>query len=163
MTASISGSLTINASVSKSVTTNDPTATPPSLTLSIGNLSNSWNSTSTPNGLDAWSGLVTMTSGTATIDLTSLTQAGLAGTISMSGFKMRYIQVQPSTGNAAPISVAVGASNGYPSFGTIAVLNPGDMAARTTVLAIAVDGTHKTIDITGTGADSMEILVVFGS
>jgi len=163
VTTTIKASLLITLTCNKSQSLGDPTAGLVTVPQNLGNVAQTWDASTNPNGLDSWSGLVAMTAGTATIDLTALAQAGLSTTVNATGLKLRAIEVQASPGNAAPIEVQPGASNGYPSVGTISALGPGDIAVKTTSSAVAVDSTDKTITITGTGTDSCELLLVFGS
>lgn len=163
MATSINASLSISFSVQKSVSNSDPTASSPSLQLNLKAPSVTWNASTTPNGLDAWSGHVVLTSGAATIDLTNLTQSGLSTVINATGNKLRAIMVMPDSTNVNPISVATGASNGYPSIGTVSVLNAGDVLVRRTTQSVAVSSSLKTLDFAGTGAQGCEVLLVFGS
>ena len=163
MTTTVGASLTMQMSAQKTITTGDLTLPSLSFALGLGQQQLSWSSNSTPNGLDAWSALVAMTAGTVTIDLTSLTQAGVAGTLNQTGNKLRAVHIIAPSTNSAVIQVASGASNGYTSIGTVSQLKPGDACIKVTSNSIAVDGTHKTIDVTGTGTDAVELLMVFGS
>lgn len=155
----------------KSVVTADPTASQPGISMNLdpsqsGLFSKSLNANSaaTPPGdvTEAWSGNKVMTAGAATIDLTSLTQVGLSSAVSLSGLKIRAIQILAPAANAAAITVAPGASNGYTQIGTVGPIKPGGSALLILPGTSAVDGTHKNLDISGTGTDSVSIQVVAG-
>lgn len=105
----------------------------------------------------AWHGVVTLTAGAATLDLTSLADAILT-TISMSGLKMLGIIAYPDAANTHTISVAAGASNGYTGWGSI--VDRGALGPL--YYTSAVDGTHKNLDFAGTGTEKMNVVVLFG-
>lgn len=163
MTANIQAQMSVQLNATKQLVTSDPTATSPSLLMNLGAFSATWNNGSSPNALDAWSGHVALSSGAATIDLTNLTQLGLSTVVNATGNKIRAIMVQADSANANPISIGTGGTNGYSSIGVLSVLNANDIAIRTAVAAIAVDSTHKTLDLAGTGTQGCEVLIVFGS
>lgn len=163
VTTSINASMTISMQSNKSQNLGDPTAGVVSQQQNLGTISSSWAPNSTPNGKDSWSGSVVMSSGTATIDLTSLTQLGLSTAVDMTGLKLRAIKFLAPVGNAATVEIQPGASNGYSSVGIVSAIAPGDGGARTALAATAVSPTNKTITVTGTGADSVELLMIFGS
>lgn len=106
--------------------------------------------------------LATLSSGAATIDLTDV--AGTTGDQSMSGKSLRTIYLQATSDNAGVISVQAGATNGYPLFGSSGkiTLSPGDSMGLRISTTNDVDGTHKTIDLAGTGDDSLVIVMTFG-
>jgi hypothetical protein len=160
VTTSIQANLTVNMQSNRTQALGDPTATAISQQQSLGNVSNAWNANTTPNGLDSWSGNVSV--GT-TIDLTNLSQSGLATALNETGNKLRAIQITAPTGNAGAVQVAPGGSNGYSSLGTISALSPGDMAVKTTTQATAVSSSNKTVTVSGSGSDSVNILMIFGN
>jgi hypothetical protein len=108
-----------------------------------------------------------MSAGTATIDLTSLPQSGglAAGTITAATYKLQALLIKNKAANTGTITVTKGASNGYQLAGATFTmpLKPGQwMLFFGNDLADDVDGTHKTIDISGTGAEILQIVAVFG-
>jgi hypothetical protein len=107
---------------------------------------------------------VTLSSGTATIDLTALT--GLANSsVTGSGLKVQAVIFKNKATNANVISIADGASNGYQLFGNgwLIELPPGGF-----VLGYLKDqspdvgGSAKTIDVVGTGAQVLQVQFVMG-
>ena len=163
MTTTIQASLVINGSCIKSQNVGDPTASVLSQQMNLGIFSQSWAAGTPINGVDAWSGLVTMSGGTASIDLTALTQLGSSTTFNMTGYKLRFIQWFAPAANGANVKIAPGASNGYAPVGVIDTIAPGDPGVKPTLSATAVDSTHKILTITGTGTDAIELLLVFGN
>lgn len=111
-----------------------------------------------------WHGLVALVSGTKTLDLTSLTDAVL-GTVDMTGLKLRFLHAVATSGNTAAISIAPGASNGLTGWVGSAgmLLQPGDSRGPDLFTGgIAIDATHKDIDLAGTGTESVTLIMGFG-
>lgn len=107
-----------------------------------------------------------LTAGAATIDLTACPGGPAGTTVNASGLKLIAYKFRGLKGNAAAIAIAVGGSNGYQIDGGAyhRTLAPGASDEGYNVAAsAAIDGTHKTIDLTGTGTDVLEIEMVFGS
>jgi len=105
----------------------------------------------------AWHGVVTLTAGAATLNLTALTDA-LLTTVDMTGLKLYGIIAYPDAANTHTISVAAGASNGYAGWGSI--VDRGAMGPL--YYTVAVDGTHKNLDFAGNGTEKMEVVLLFG-
>ena len=104
-----------------------------------------------------------MTAGAATLDLRAC--EGTQGAVDLNGLKPRVIIIEAKAGNANPITIAKGASNGYTGFGAAfsITLQPGqkvmidDNGAGT-----AVSGTVKTLDVSGTGTQGLNYMIVGG-
>jgi hypothetical protein len=140
----------------------DPTITTLKPSIDVGQ---SWDfdGTTGPAVTLWWHGLVTLTAGVATIDLTALVDALTGNTISMTGLKLKCLHLQATTGNANAITFAPGASNGYTGWGLGEVLNGGDQRGPSICTGgIAVDATHKVIDVSGTGSQSVRVVMLFG-
>lgn len=167
VTVSASGNIALSAQASKSVSSADPTVGPTNLQMNLPNTANLLlNSSSSISVNDVWSGLVTLVAGTATIDLTNLTQSGLTGAVDMTGKKLKVLAANASGGasaNTNPIQIAPGGANGYTSVGTNSALNANDPLIRVYNAPIAVDSSHKNITITGTGTDSVSLILYFGA
>jgi hypothetical protein len=163
MTLSINASLTIASTLSIFDNQNDPAANPITVAANPPYINQTWNAALSPNGTAGWCAQVVMTSGAATIDLTSLTQLGLSTPIDATGLKSLFFVFQAPTSNTNPVSVAPGGSNGYASVGEVGPLSPGDIDAKTTGSATAISSTSKTISVTGTGSNAINIFVAFGS
>lgn len=125
--------------------------------------------TSTPPVTKLGFGVITLTAGAATVDMTSL--VGLNGVaISLSGLKPIAIKFQNPSTNANNMTIAKGASNGYTGFGSSfsITIPPGGSVVVYMNTAIAnpftaVSGSVKTLDITGTGAQVLNYEVLGGT
>lgn len=106
---------------------------------------------------------VTMSSGTATIDLTSLTGA-FGATVTGSGLKVQAVKFKNKATNANAIRVKAGASNGYTFGGTFDVTLPvgGEVTVYLAEGAADVSGSVKTIDVSGTGEQVLQVVLVMG-
>lgn len=111
---------------------------------------------------------LTLTAGAVTLDLTAITGPD-AGTISYSGKKIRAIKFRAKSTSAGAFTIAKGASNGYTGFGSaFSVTLPANAAGGAWFMfydaggGTAVSGTVKTLDITGTGTQVIEVAVVAG-
>ena len=120
--------------------------------------------TTGPAATKAWHSQVALSAGVLMLDLTALADAILT-TVDMTGLKLKMLHlVAPST-NANVITVAPGAVNGYTGWVGSAglILNPGDNVLLGPMNAgIAVDGTHKNLDLAGTGSQVLNIVALFG-
>lgn len=107
----------------------------------------------------------TMSGGAATIDLTSQPGINTAETIDMTGLKVQLAKFRNLATNANNITVAKGASNGHTLLGASweFTLAPGQSVTIYGNEAVAdVAAGVKTIDITGTGSQVLEIQMVAG-
>lgn len=105
-----------------------------------------------------------MTAGAATIDLTALT--GLNGaSVTFTGLKVQSVKFRNKATNANDITITEGASNGYELLGNgfTLILKPGQEAQfYLNDAAPDVGGSAKTIDISGTGTQVLEVAMVAG-
>ena len=111
---------------------------------------------------------VTLTAGTATLDLTNL-PGGETGTVDLTGLKVQVLKVKAvdAAGADTPhaVTAAEGASNGYTGGGGgwQAPAPPGGEAVFYWAGgASAVGPTNKTIDFTGTGGEKFLVCVIAG-
>lgn len=110
-----------------------------------------------------WGGIVTLSAGALTVDLTSLSRSPYP-TVTLSSLKPYSVYLYAPTTNTNSVSVTVGASNGYADLGTIKVF-PGQE-----VLLIlggtqpsAVDSSHKNLDLSSSmGAAQLVMLITAG-
>lgn len=122
------------------------------------------NASSTPDAETHCAMSVPMTVGAVTIDFTALTKRGGA-TLSASGKNVRAVVLANPATNANDITIVEGASNGLALLGAAfsVTLKPGHkIAAYLDDDGPLVGGTDKTIDVTGTGSQPIELLAVFG-
>lgn len=109
-------------------------------------------------------------SGTTTIDLTAVPAARdpTNVTVDMTDKKLIGLQIEAAAANSGNVTVAPGSSNPYPLFGSgnSIIVVPGELITKTIKGAAsghpAVSGTVKTIDVTGTSSDVVEIGLFFG-
>jgi len=108
---------------------------------------------------------VALAAGAATVDLTSLTTVS-GRNFSLSGLKVRQMKLTNPSANANAITIAKGAANGYTGFDAAfkITLQPGqswlfDDAGN----GVLVDATHKTLDLTGTGTQALQIAITGGA
>lgn len=120
-------------------------------------------SATTPDVTKAAYQTVTLSGGAATIDLTSLLLN--ASAVTLDGTQPRGVHLK-NTG-AASMTIAKGASNGYTGFGASFSVtlppNAGFLMEWGTDNATAVSSTVKTLDITGTGTDTLQVSVAAGT
>ncbi len=109
---------------------------------------------------------VTLSSGTATLDLTAIPRVG-GGTFDATGLRIQAIRFEASAGNANTIAISNGASNPYRLNATTTAwsdtLVAGQVAQHELKNAGDVVGSsHKTIDFAGTGAQTMLVHLLVG-
>jgi hypothetical protein len=108
---------------------------------------------------------VTLTAGAATIDLTAI-PTNRGGTIDGTGKKVRAFKFRaPSDNTGGAISVAAGASNGLAMAGSDFKYNVGidcEVQGYLKDTSTAIDATHKTLDLAGTGTDALDVIFVLG-
>ena len=92
--------------------------------------------------------------GTSTLDLTAAADVVGGTSITFNGKKIRWAKFQAPSTNSAVVKVKTGASNGYDLQGGQQIwVYPGCTVGIELRNGLsAVDGTHKTLDITGTVA-----------
>ena len=106
---------------------------------------------------------LTLDGATSTIDLTAL--VGANGAVNGTGLKVQWFHVKATSGNANPITVKEGASNGYALAGAAwsIILNAnqefGFIGNDTTPDVASGD---RIIDIAGTTGQSIEVEVILG-
>ncbi|HOA28101.1 MAG TPA: hypothetical protein PKG51_11380 [Arachnia sp.] len=104
-----------------------------------------------------------LTAGAATIDLTALTGAnGVA--VDGTGLKVQVLKIRNPDDND-PVTVAVGASNGYELAGadfSVAIPGGGEFTFYGNDGAPDIGLGAKTLDLSGTGAEKVEVIVVMG-
>lgn len=122
------------------------------------------NATTTPPALQHATFQAALTAGAATIDLTAL--PGTQGTVVGTGQKVRACFFRNPATNANPITIKFGAANPYLLLGAAwsMVLTPGQFVGPIYLKdgAPAIDATHKNIDLSGTGAQALDCVIVLG-
>ena len=112
---------------------------------------------------------ITIGSGTTTIDLTAAPLQGEGRVADCTGKKLIGYFFHADKDNSGDVTIAEGASNGYPLFGSgnDLVLGPGrqEGAAVSGVASpyTAVASGDKTLDISGTSGDKLTVEMIFGT
>lgn len=104
-----------------------------------------------------------LSTGTGTIDLTALD--GTEATINGTGKKVQAVLFRNPSTNANAITIVEGASNGYELLGNAwsIVLQPGQQfGAYLKDAAPDIGASAKTIDISGTGSQALDCVLVIG-
>lgn len=124
-------------------------------------------STSVPDVVSVWSGVVALSAGAATLDLTALPNGPYATTVSLSGKKIRQFSVQATAANAGALKIAKGASNAIMLGGhvdDVITLPPGaTQAAALRSGGLTIGNGAKALALTGTATDSVSIVIVAGT
>lgn len=105
-----------------------------------------------------------LSGGAATIDLTSLTGTNGAS-VDFSTLKVQFFKFKNPSTNANSITVTYGASNPYllGGSGFKWILTPGaEIQGMCYEGSPDVDSTHKTIDLSGTGSQTLQVTLVAG-
>lgn len=110
--------------------------------------------------------LKALAAGAATIDLTSLPDAGgNAGAVTFNGLKLQFAKfINPST-NANAITIAKGASDGHTGLGSSfsITLQPGsEFMWKGNDNSADVGSSDKTFDLSGTGTQALQVELVAG-
>ena len=107
---------------------------------------------------------VTLVNGEAVIGLTNINTP--TGIIDATGRKLRAFKFRcPATNTGGAVTVEAGASNGYDMLGgswSIPVPIDGEVMMYLKDTAPAVASGAKTLDLTGTGTDSLDVSFIFG-
>lgn len=113
---------------------------------------------------------ITIGAGTTTIDLTAMPSARDPDVAEdYTAKKLIGVRIRAASGNSGNVTVAPGSSNPYPLFGATNEVDvvPGEqidkLIASVASSHPAVSGTVKTIDVTGTLNDVVDIMLLFGT
>lgn len=119
---------------------------------------------SPPPAVDA-AGTATLSGGALTLDLRALADEDTGTVVDGNGLKVQMYKFKAAAGNANPITITAGASNGYELFGASGslTLHPGDeVLVKCTETKPDIDATHKTLDLAGTGSQTLDYHLVMG-
>lgn len=120
------------------------------------------NADSTPPATTVAAFVQALTTGAATIDLTALTGTN-GGTINGTGLKVQVLKVKNLGANA--LTITPGASNGYDILGASSSVT---LASGQEIMLFGNDAVEdvasgaKTIDLSGTGSQTSEWMIVLG-
>ncbi len=137
------------------------------LTTALSSESLVLNAGTTPPVTKIASGSKALSSGSGTLDLTSLPGLTADETVTMLGLKVQFLILRNKSTNANVMTVSKGASNGYglnAAGGSWSIpLDPNAIAIyRIPDSAPDVASGARTIDIAGTGSQELEYIVVAG-
>lgn len=164
---SVSVSYTSNLTVTETVSDGLVSSSANTLSFNGANTSGTFiaSTSGTPcakRGSASLAGLVTLSGGAATIDLTALVGSNGA-VVTGDGLKVQFAKFKNTA--AAAMVVVGGASNGYLLFGasgSLTIPPGGEMLMKFSDGTPDIDSTHKTLDITGTASQTMLIEFVMG-
>ncbi len=111
---------------------------------------------------------LTLSSGTGSIDLTSLPNYnGVAASVTFDGLKPQVVKFKNKSTNANAITIVKGVTTGYTGFGSAfsMTLQPGDEWAfkgNDNSGVTDVSSTVKILDVSGTGSQVLQIELVAG-
>lgn len=123
-----------------------------------------WDGTTTPDVDDGAMLRQAMTAGAATINLAAIVDALSGLTKNLTTKRVRGIKIM-TTGNAAVLTIAKGASNGYTGFGanfSVALPANSELELLFGADITAVAAGDRTLDLAGTGTDGIDIGLVWG-
>ncbi len=161
ITANYASALTVTEALAAGA---NPDAVAPSIVHSGFNTSKTLNAGSTPPASLTASFNKPLSSGTATIDLTALVGTN-GGAVSLSGLRLQVLKVIAKSTNANPIVLTFGAANPYNLLGSAFVVSllPGqEFLFYGNNAAPVVGSGAKNIDLSGTAAQSVDVIVVGG-
>lgn len=161
---SVNVTIGMQLTVKETLTVDVPAATAPTITHNGFDEAITLNSGTTPPATLVAALVMTLISGAKTLDLTNLLGTN-GGTVSGNGLQVRAIKIQAPSGNANNIVVVPGASNGLNLFGASSSLTmyPGSsMEMQFATSGPVIGSGAKTLDFSGTGAQTLNIIVVFG-
>jgi hypothetical protein len=145
--------------------TNVDAASNPVVTHNGFNTEETLHATSTPPVTKVFYDTIALVAGAKTIDLTAL--AGTNGiAVDGTGLKVQQIKFRNRTSNAA-MTFTEGASNGYrlgACTGWLMGVGAGvdEVGGLFRDTGPDIDGTHKTIDVAGTGTQSFDVAIWMG-
>lgn len=105
-----------------------------------------------------------LTAGAATIDLEAMTGSNGA-TVVGTGLRIQAMKVRGASGNSDPVSIAIGAANGYDGFGAgfKVTLEPGaEMMILAKDAGANISASNSDLDLAGTGTEEMEVEIILG-
>jgi len=124
--------------------------------------------TSTPPVTKSWEGVVALSGGAATIDLTALDMGNMAAALDLTGLKVQCISVRGDSAITVAIVATVATSNGYDIHGSGAdseifvVEADGECMILKNDEAPDVGVAQAEITLAGTGVEEIHIMILAG-
>jgi len=128
------------------------------------NVTETLNANSIPPATKQVSKEIPLSTGAATIDLTTITGTNSI-VVDGTGLRPQFIKLRNKSTNANNMTFTQGASNGLDTLGSDfkIILPPGgEILIRTVDAGSDISSTNKTIDIAGTGSQIAEVIFVMG-
>lgn len=169
MASTVSATFTGTLRLVETHTLTGPTASTFAVDNNTYGLTATLNASSTPTATKCWASQVALVTGALTLDLTALTDASNSTFASKTflGLKVQAILLEAPADNGAAITLVTGASNGIDLLGASdwkIVVEPGQRyAIYLAGTAPAVASGDRTIDLSGTGTDKLNIAMVAGA
>lgn len=168
MAASVSAKYQMLCQVTETLALGLAHAADPPTVHSLGSPGSTLIATTTPPVTKVFSGTVTLSGGAGALDLTSL--AGPQGTtVDFTGLKVQLIQLITPNNTVSIIVEHKDGATGYNLFGndnasdeSIEVPPNSEMQFKYKDTLEAVDGTHKDVKFTGTGTETIGVILVAG-
>lgn len=141
----------------------------PEVTHDIGDTSGTLTGTTSPAATKGWSDKVTLSGGSASLDLTALPFGNLPN-VNFNGLRPQLLKVSCPTTNTGGITIEKkDAVTGYNLFGAdnttaekITVLPGQTYGIQLADAGEDVDATHKDLTLTGTGSEVISMCIVAG-
>jgi len=140
------------------------TASSRRVTHSLFDTSDTFASGSTPPVTTMAAFELDMIAGAAEIDFRDLDGTN-DGAVDGNGLKVAAIKFRAKAANANPIKIAVGAANGHELAGSdfaVSLLSSDEILMKFNNTGQDIDDTHKILDVTGTGTQGLECIVLLG-
>lgn len=125
------------------------------------NYSKTLNASSSPTASQGLSFEKSLSGGAATIDFTSFTGTNGA-TYNLDALRLRVLMIKAKSTNAANIVVAEGGTNGLSIGGTVTAYVGGSVTLDFGSSGPLIGASDKTLDLTGSGTETLQITVVAG-
>jgi hypothetical protein len=154
----------LKLTVQEALTIVDASGDDAKITHNLFNASGFLDADTTPPATKATSFELTLTSGAATIDLTALPSVYNA-TVDGTGLRVQLVKLKAPATNGNAVTIVPGASNGYNLFGATSkiTLQPGEQVEFLGIdLQPEIGNSAKTIDISGTGSQKLDVQLVMG-
>ncbi len=162
---SVSVSYVSNLTVAEALETNVADLSDKSIVHSGFNTALTASAASTPPATKVAAGVVNVTSGAGSIDLTSLPLGAQGAAVDFTGLRVQFLKLKAPATNANPITISKAVSNGYDGFGaafSLTLYPGGEQLIRTNDAGNDVGGANKALTLAGTAAQGIDIEVVAG-
>jgi hypothetical protein len=165
---SVEAAYNLKLQIDEVVALGEDHVTDPTVEHDIGAVSGTMDATTTPAATKAWSDTVALAAGVASLDLTALARPSLPN-VDLTGLKVQIVKIACPAGNTTGIEIVTGATNGYNLFGAtkataekVSILPGMKLEIFYDDELEDVDATHCEIDLSGTGTETVSIMLAAG-